>query len=159
MRVKSTVPFNGYVFLNKLAECSDVINVLNGWKEGCGDKSMLHADRLMLCVESFYTPAEDGSTFDGVAELYNGAIYIKDGHTYNTVLRTGEDSCNFRMSDCVDSGYAKYISTNNVRSLESSSEVTLDDYIDEIVRKHESDQIRRSASLASKQIKIGRRQK
>ena len=154
MRVKSTVPFNGYVFLNKLAECSDVINVLNGWKEGCGDKLMLHADNLMLCVESFYTPAEDGSAFDGVAEVYNGVIYMKDGYVYNTVLNTGEDSV-VKTAEYVNTGYAKYVSANYVRPLESSSEVTLDDFIDEIVHKHKIYQIRRSASSA-KQPKLGR---
>lgn len=119
---------------------------------------MLHADNLMLCVESFYTPAEDGSAFDGMVEMYNGAIYMKDGHIYNTVLNTGEDAVDFKTAEYVNSGYAKYVSANYVRPLESSSEVTLDDFIDEIVRKHESDQIRRSASSA-KRPKLGRLQK
>lgn len=146
------MPYNGYTYLNRLIDRSDIVQVLNEWKTGCGDKLAEYKYNLLVLVKSNYVDAEDGAAYNGTIEVLNAAMFVENGHTTNTVLNTGEEKSRVKVADYMNAPFVTYLNTQYVYK-ESDDTMTLEGFIDELVEKHRVFVIREKASRASKIVR------
>lgn len=135
MVVKSGVDFNGYTKLAELAEATNIVDVLNGWKVGCGDKLMDYKDAIMLLVKPLHKiDLNSEFVFTGEVTVQNAVIVMQNDHFDTTVIDTNTNVLNFEMRDCVSSAWALRTSSYDI-ALHIKDVVTLDDFIDDLIQK------------------------
>lgn len=127
---------NGYTHLSKLAEDTNIVEVLNTWKEGCGDKLMQYADSLLLCIKPLFKYTNGHRVFTGEAYISNLVTFIRNNKFDTAVMHT---SCLPRHFDAV-----MFVSTASALKLVDADvpkrcgdSIALDDYIDDLVKLQE----------------------